>query len=302
MAALINSEFKKCIFVVGPTASGKSAWALEQAEKYKGSIVNIDSIQLYQDILIGSAAPTEQEKKRVPHLLYNYVAAPAEMTAGGYLRDFNQMVENSPDFPLFIVGGTGFYIQALEKGMFDVEPIPPEIRAVIEAELANDGAGKLFAELQAGDPATKIHINDHFRLVRAIEILRYSGGIPSELKKADLQNKNAFPFEYVKVGFDFEKSLYEAPVRKRTALMIESGIVEETRALIARGLSGWAPVQSVGYKETVAFLEGGKSLEWLAENINQSTMQLIKKQKTWFKRDSTILWSNQEQAVGRFLS
>ncbi len=301
MAALTEKN-RKCIFVVGPTASGKSAWALEQAEKHKGSIVNIDSIQLYKDLLIGSAAPTIQEKKRVPHLLYNYVAAPAEMTAGGYLRDFNQMVENLPVFPLFIVGGTGFYIQALEKGMFDIEPVPPEIRAAIEAELANDGAGKLYAELQAGDPATKIHINDHFRLVRAVEILRHSDGIPSELRKADSENKNAFPFEYIKVGFDFEKSLYETPVRKRTALMIKSGIIEETRALKERGLSGWAPMQSVGYKETVAFLETGKSLEWLAENIHISTMQLIKKQKTWFKRDSTILWSNQEQAVGRFLS
>lgn len=298
MAALTE----KCIFVVGPTASGKSAWALEQAEKHKGSIVNIDSIQLYQNLLIGSAAPTANEKKRVPHLLYNYVAAPAEMTAGGYLRDFHQMIESAPKFPLFIVGGTGFYIQALEKGMFDIEPVPQEIRVAIEKELAVEGPERLFAELKAGDPQSKIHINDHFRLVRAVEILRHSGGIPSELKKSNSEKKNAFPFEFIKVGFDFEKVLYEAPVRKRTAVMIKSGIIEETRALIAGGLADWAPVQSVGYKETVAFLENGKSLEWLADNINQSTMQLIKKQKTWFKRDGTILWSNQEQAVGRFLS
>lgn len=296
------STEKKCIFVVGPTASGKSAWALAQADKHKGSIVNIDSIQLYQELLIGSAAPTALEKKQVPHLLYNYVAAPAEMTAGGYLRDFHQMIEASPDFPLFIVGGTGFYIQALEKGMFDIEPVPQEIRSEIENELAREGAGKLFAELKAGDPDSKIHINDHFRLVRAVEILRHTGGVPSELKKAKAENKNAFPFEYIKVGFDFEKSLYEVPVRKRTAWMIDSGIIEETQALKERGLSGWAPMQSVGYKETLEFLSLGKSREWLAENINQSTMQLIKKQKTWFKRDSAILWSNQEQALEHFLS
>lgn len=302
MAASTDSQFKKCIFVVGPTASGKSAWALEQAEKHKGSIVNIDSIQLYQDLLIGSAAPSQAEKSRVPHFLYNYVVAPNEMTAGGYVRDFHQMIETAPKFPLFIVGGTGFYIQALEKGMFDIEPVPQVIRAAIENELAVEGAEKLFAELQAGDPDSKIHINDHFRLVRAVEILRHTGGIPSELKKTAAENKNAFPFEYIKVGFDFEKSAYEGPVRKRTTTMIESGIVEETRRFLDRGLSDWAPLRSVGYKETVEFLENGKSRAWLSEIINQSTMQLIKKQKTWFKRDGTILWSNQEQALGRFLS
>lgn len=302
MAASTDSQLKKCIFVVGPTASGKSAWALEQAEKYKGSIVNIDSIQLYQDLLIGSAAPTGAEKKRAPHLLYNYVGAPEEMTAGGYLRDFYRMIETMPEFPLFIVGGTGFYIQALEKGMFDVEPVPREIRLAIENELAVEGAEKLYAELLARDPGSKIHINDHFRLVRAVEIIRHTGGIPSELKRANAENKNAFPFEFIKVGFDFEKIQYEAPVKKRTALMIEGGIIEETFALKERGLSTWAPMQSVGYKETLEFLDNGKSREWLAENINQSTMQLIKKQKTWFKRDDTILWSNQKQALERFLS
>ena len=302
MAASTEKKLKKCIFVVGPTASGKSAWALEQAEKYQGSIVNIDSIQLYQDLIIGSAAPTSFEKKRVPHLLYNYVVAPTEMTAGGYLRDFHQMIESAPDFPLFIVGGTGFYIQALEKGMFDIEPVPQEIRTAIESELALAGAEKLFAELKVGDPHSKIHINDHFRLVRAVEILRHTGGIPSELNKANSENKNAFPFEYIKVGFDFEKSLYEIPVRKRTELMIENGIIEETLVLKERGLSDWAPMQSVGYKETVEFLANGKSRDWLAENINRSTMQLIKKQKTWFKRDSAILWSNQKEALRQFLT
>ena len=161
LAVLTNDA--KCVFVVGPTASGKSAWALAQAQKHNGSIINIDSVQFYAGLLIGSAAPTDDEKKLVPHYLYSYVSAPAEMTAGGYLKDFYQLLTGQVKFPLFIVGGTGFYIQALEKGMFDVEAAPAEIREQLESELNKNGAEKLYRELLARDPRSKIHVNDHFQ-------------------------------------------------------------------------------------------------------------------------------------------
>lgn len=305
MAALTETNKSytgsKCVFVVGPTASGKSAWALQQAEKYNGSIVNIDSIQLYKDLIIGSAAPSEKEKVRAPHYLYSYVAAPKEMTAADYVKDFYQLLETNIKFPLFIVGGSGFYIQALEKGMFDVNPIPEEFRKGIEDELAFEGPEKLYAELKKKDPNSKIHINDHYRLVRAIEIIRYAGGTPSQLKLAET-NKNEFPFEYIKVGFDFEKSEFEKRVILRTRKMIEDGIIEETKKFYDLNMTEWSPLQSVGYKETLEFLHSAKNKDWLFEAINQSTMQLIKKQKTWFKRDSSILWSNQEQLLKQFIS
>lgn len=299
MAELI----KKCVFVVGPTASGKSAWALRAAEKYRGSVVNIDSIQLYQDLLIGSAAPTAEDKKRAPHFLYSYVVAPQELTAADYLRDFYQLIESAPRFPLFIVGGTGFYIRALEKGMYDIIPVPAEFRQGIEAELAaENGAETLHRELLQKDPESKIHLNDHFRLVRAIEIIRYTGKIPTHLKQGATANKNELPFPSIKLGFDFEKAHYEKQVAARTRKMIGDGIIEETRNFYDAGMAEWAPLQSVGYKETIEYLTTGKSVNWLFENINQSTMQLIKKQKTWFRRDKAILWSNHEEELQQFLS
>lgn len=302
MAELTESPEKKCIFVVGPTASGKSAWALEQATKYNGSIVNIDSIQLYKDLLIGSAAPTMAEQNRVPHFLYSYVEAPREMTAGDYLKDFYQLLKRDLKFPLFIVGGTGFYIQALEKGMYNIAPVPEEFRKSIETELASVGAEKLYSELKEKDPDSKIHINDHYRLVRAIEIIRFSGEIPSRLRGISAANKNEFPFSFIKVGFDFEKSKYADLVKSRTKKMIAGGIIEETRKFYDLNMADWAPLQSVGYKETIEYLRTSQSNTWLYENINQSTMQLIKKQKTWFKRDLAILWSNQERELRQFLS
>lgn len=297
-----KSQHQKCIFVLGPTASGKSAWALEQAEKFQGSIINIDSIQLYKDLLVGAAAPTLEEKARVPHYLYSYVEAPQEMTAGDYLRDFYKLLETDLRFPLFIVGGTGFYIQALEKGMFNLESVPLEYRKAIEDELSLKGPEGLYAELKAKDPASKIHINDHFRLVRAIEIIRYFDLVPSQLKEKAEDRKNIFPFSYIKLGFDFEKTIYQERVKKRTQKMINAGIIEETKKFYDLQLMNWAPLRSVGYKETMEYLSFSRSLDWLTEAINQSTMQLIKKQKTWFKRDQTILWSNQEQRLEQFLS
>lgn len=300
MVESISDNRKKCIFVLGPTASGKSAWALEQAEKFGGSVVNIDSIQFYKGLEVGSAAPTAEDKKRVPHYLYSYVEAPKEMTAGRYIEDFYKLAEGDIRFPLFITGGTGFYIQALEKGMFNVEPIPEEFRTEIEAELEAKGAEVMHRELLQKDPQSKIHVNDHYRLVRAIEIIRYTGKTPSDLKSA--QGKNSFPFPSIKVGFDFEKEIYRKRVAYRTKNMIASGIIEETKNFLDKGFANWAPLQSVGYRETVSYLNEGRCGEWLQESIEQSTMQLIKKQKTWFRRDDAILWSNHESHLERFLS
>jgi len=296
----LDESTKKCIFVVGPTASGKSAWALEMAEKYGGSVVNIDSIQFYKGLEVGSAAPTAEDKKRVPHYLYSYVEAPHEMTAGKYIADFHKLLEGDIAFPLFITGGTGFYIQALEKGMFDVEPVPEEFRQQIEEELEAKGAEALHRELLQKDPQSKIHLNDHYRLVRAIEIIRYTGKTPSELKSS--QGKNVFPYPYIKVGFDFDKEIYRKRVSFRTKHLISDGIVEETKSFLDKGFHSWAPLHSVGFRETAEYLNEGRCVEWLHESIEQSTMQLIKKQKTWFRRDTSILWSNHESHLTDFLS
>jgi tRNA dimethylallyltransferase len=298
----LAASTKKVVFVVGPTAGGKSAAALEAASRAGGSIVNIDSVQFYQGLEIGSAAPTAKEKKQVPHYLYSYIPAPREMTAGKYLDDFYKLLE-APQlkFPLFIVGGTGFYIQALEKGLYDIEPIPENIRIEIEEELADKGAEVLFAELKLKDPQTQIHINDHYRLVRALEIVRTTGKTPSQMKADQEYKKKQLPFAYIKTGYSFEKEIFLQRVQRRTRQMIKEGLIEETEYFLKHNFSDWSPLSSVGFKETVQFLQEGKTKDWLYENVVQSTMKLIKKQKTWFKRDSSILWSDQQAHIDRFL-
>lgn len=297
MISPINlSSSQKVVLVVGPTASGKSNWALEKAMQYGGSIINIDSIQVYQGLEVGAASPSAEELKKVPHYLYSYVQAPQEMTAGRYIQDFYNLIANQPiQFPVFIVGGTGFYVQALEKGMYDVEPTPAELRLKLEDELRLHGADVLFAELLQKDPQTQIHVNDHYRLVRALEIIRHTGKTPSEMKALSEKNKNPCPFPILKIGFSFEKSVFLKQVERRTEKMIQQGIIDETRFFIERDQLNWAPLSSVGFKETVDYLQTNKNLKWLQESIVQSTMQLIKKQKTWFKRDASILWSDHSE-------
>lgn len=298
----LDNQHKKVIFVIGPTATGKSSWALESCLQYGGSIINIDSVQFYKDLVIGSASPTEDEKKSVPHYFYNDIEAPQEMTAGIFIRRFYELIKNpNLKFPLFIVGGTGFYIQALEIGLFDIEPIPKEIREQLEYELKQSGSQILHAELMVQDPHSKIHPNDHYRLVRALEIIRHTGKKPTELNSEKKNKNNAMPFPFIKLGFQFEKSILEKRVQLRSENMLNQGIIDEVQTFKNNGFEAWSPLHSVGYKQTLQFLNENKTKEWLKIHIQQATMQLIKKQKTWFKRDSSILWSEHSKALIEFL-
>jgi tRNA dimethylallyltransferase len=282
----------KAYFIVGTTASGKSDWALQMAEETHGVIFNCDSIQLYKHLEIGSAQPTAEQKARVPHHLFAYVEPPTEMTAGTYRRDHMELLAKTKD-PVFVVGGTGFYFQALERGMYSAPAASPEIQEQIEATLSEeDGEDILWNELHEKDPRTseKIHKHDHYRLVRAIELIRREGKTLSEIRE-QLQNQPvAYPRPYLKLGIRWTKEQLEERVKERTRKMIEGGIIEETKVLLDQGLGNWSPLQSVGYDETVTFLTENKTQEWLYEEIVRSTLRLAKKQRTWFQRDKDIKW------------
>ena len=284
----------KCVFVIGPTATGKSQLAIELAEKHSGHIVNIDSVQFFKGLEIGSAAPLVDDLKKVPHHLFSYVAAPTEMTAGQYIRDFYQQISKlKPNTNLFIVGGTGFYIQALEKGMFNLPEISNEIKQQVLDDLEKHGPEKLYLELKNFDAESVVHLNDHYRLGRALEIKRAFNKKMSDFQNEN--NKDALPFPYLKIGLNFstdDKEKMRTRVKNRIQQMIKNGLIEETKSFLDCGFDQWAPLSSVGYLETVQYLKNEITLEQLEPAITLSTMQLIKKQRNWFKRDPTILWSD----------
>lgn len=289
------SSQTKVVFVVGPTASGKSALALQLAKKFNGSIINIDSVQFYEGLNVGSAAPTEDEKKQAPHYLFSYVKAPTEMTAGEYIRNFYELIESGKvNSPLFVVGGTGFYIQALEKGMYDLPEVSEEIKKEVLTDFETYGSEHMFAELKSFDADTELHPNDHYRVGRALEVKRAFNLKMSEFKNSG-ENKNKLPYPSMKIGITFEtedKEKFMNRVHQRTLKMIDEGIIDETKGFLVQGFENWAPLSSVGYLETKAYLQGQIALEELPAAITQATMKLVKKQKTWFKRDESILWSD----------
>lgn len=287
-------ESRKIVFVVGATASGKSEWALRWAEEFNGVIFNCDSIQVYQKTNIGAAKATPEERARVPHFLIDYVAPPREMTAGEYARDFYAELEKVPaSTPVFVVGGTGFYFTAIEKGMYPVTQVAPELQAQVMAELALPGGPeKLHAELRAKDPdyGAKIHGADHYRLGRAIELIRSQGRTVTEIQREFSERQKPFPHPLLKVAPRWEKDDLDRRIQQRTEKMLAAGLIEEVQGLLDEGLETWAPLSSVGYRETLAHLKGLFTREELKAEIAKNTRQLAKKQKTWFQRDKDIHW------------
>jgi tRNA dimethylallyltransferase len=285
---------RKVVFVVGATASGKSEWGLRCAEEFKGVIVNCDSIQVYKKLDIGAAKATAQEQARAPHYLLDYVSPPEEMTAGTYARHFTEALAKIPETtPVFVVGGTGFYFMAIEKGMYPVIPMPPEIQAQVAKEMAEaGGAAKLHAELLKADPiyGAKIHLADHYRIGRAIELIRSQNKSVTEIQSEFAQKQSAAPFEIFKIGPRWEKEDLNKRIEQRTQTMLDMGLVNEVKGLLDEGLETWAPLASVGYRETIAYLKGGLTIAQLKEEITKNTRQLAKKQRTWFQRDEQIHW------------
>lgn len=289
----------KVTFVVGATASGKSALALKLAQTHKGVIVNCDSVQVYSQIQIGAAKPTDEDFQKVPHYLYGHVNPPSDYTAGEYRRDFFDQLkklEQQNVRDVFVVGGTGFYFQAIEKGMYSIEKAQPLLTQELELLAATpEGLLELYRELKKFDPlsALKIHPNDQYRIVRAIEIIRVTGRKPSDLKQEKQEQTAAFPYALTKIGVQWERSQLHERIHQRVKKMLSSGLIDEVKALNKLNLQSWAPLRSVGYAEVQDYLSGKiTSKSALEERILISTRQLAKRQITWFKRDSEIHWIN----------
>lgn len=294
------------IFVVGATATGKSDWALRMAQKFSGVIFNCDSVQVYKYLEIGTAKPSREERELVPHHLLDYVEPPDEMTAGQYCRDFFEEILKIPEeVPVFVVGGTGFYFQALEKGMYPVAQIPPEVQDAVEKSLETpEGCEALYQELLTRDPVAgrKIHPADHYRIGRAIELMRSHNKSLTEIRREFSERQSQFPYPLLKIGLSWDREQLRGRIAERAQKMLDAGLVAEVQGLISNGLEGWGPMASVGYAETIEFLEEERSPEWLAEEIAKNTHQLAKRQKTWFQRDKEIRWFDGASEYDRALS
>ena len=279
------------VFLLGPTASGKTDWALKWADQTGGVIVNGDSVQLYRELNIGSAKPDFKKYSHIPHYLFDLVEAPQVWTAGDYRKNALKILHRElPGRQVFVTGGSGFYIQALEKGMYPVQKASKEVVEKLKAIYKKKGLDFLYRELQKKDPeqARKVESKDHYRILRSLAIINSEGCPVSEIKKRFSPKK--LPWPYLKIGLNISREELVKRVENRTHWMLKRGLIEEVECLLKKGLENWKPLQSVGYRESVLFLKKKLNKDTLYSQIVQNTLSLARKQKKWFQRDKNIVW------------
>jgi len=274
------------LFVVGPTASGKSALALAIAERLGGAIINADSMQLYRELHIITARPSAADAARAPHLLYG-VREAAEAASVAWWREaaLKAMEEARAAGRLPIIcGGTGMYCAALTQGIAAIPPIPPPAREEARRLLAEEGPAALHARLAAEDPASaaRLRPSDSQRLARAWEVWRGTGrGIAAWQAEA---SASPSPFLFAAILLDPPRAELRAAIAQRWAAMIEAGAAEEVRALLAQGLDPSLPaMRAHGVPELSAMLAGKLTAEEASARAILATGQYTKRQATWFR-------------------
>ena len=277
------------IFLLGPTAVGKTDFSFYLAEHLSASILNCDSIQMYKGLDIGSAKPDFLKNQK--QFLFDEWDPPFVCTAGVFRKTALSILEKElPHRPVLAVGGSGFYVQALEKGMYDIKPVKPEIKNRIKEIQKKRGTGHLYDLLKFLDPeyAQQISSQDTYRIFRAISII-LSEEKSLSLIRSSFQFKR-LPWPYLKVGLYLKRDVLLKRVTERTEKMIKAGLLEEVQGLLDRGFLNWPVLKSVSYKESVLFLQNKISKEEWKMSIIYRTMRLAKKQLSWFKRDKDIRW------------
>jgi len=301
----------KLVIVLGPTAVGKSELALELAPQIDGEIVNADSQQVYRYMDIGTGKPSEAERKNVKHHLIDVVNPDEEFNAALYRRLATEAIDRIQrgGKTAVVCGGTGLYLKALTHGLFTGPGQDPQIRRTLEAEINNTGLAGVYQRLVKidGTVTSTIHPNDRQRIIRALEIYESTGKPLSEWQKEHAFHEE--PFEVCKIGLLRERAELYDHINRRAERMIEEGLLEEVRGLVARGFAlDLKPLRSVGYRQMGAVIQGMmEQAEALAE-MKQETRHLAKRQLTWFRRDDGIRWYHPEkqkdeifQAISEFL-
>lgn len=291
-------------FVVGPTASGKTALAIDIAQKINAEIISADSVQFFEELKIGSARPAIEELARVKHHFVGHVSVAQDYTAGDFARDAMALIQKNPSQNYVVVGGSGFYIQALEKGMYPTDRASEEAQDRIEARVDEFGLEAVYGELQKRDAAAaaKIAVQDRYRIVRALEILETLS--PDQTLSGvkaifETQAKLRFPGRTVQtIGLRIERARLEPRVKMRTIQMLKAGFVDEVENLVRRGYDARPALQSVGYKEVLQHLKGEIPESDLVPLIVRGTLRLAKKQRTWFNRAPETTWFDAETERG----
>ena len=298
--------------ILGPTASGKTALSLALADRFRGEIVNCDSVAMYREFEIGTAKPTAAERAQAPHHLFDFVPPAGHITAGEYARQARPVLDEiaSRSHLPIVVGGTGLYLRALLEGLSPGPQRSEELRERLRLRSSERGPAYLPRLLLRLDPdaADKIHANDTPKLIRAIEVCFLSREKGARQKITDLwrQGRDALRgFRTVRVGLNPDRAALYERINQRAQRMFDAGLMEETERLLQKYGAEARPLASLGYKQALQCLRGELTRDQALQAAQQAHRNYAKRQMTWFRREPDVTWlpgfggdsSIQEQAI-----
>lgn len=283
---------RKLVIVLGPTAVGKTDFSIEFALKCGSPVISCDSRQIFREMTIGTAVPSASQLAAVKHYFIHSHSVTDNYTAGRYEIEALELIGRlfaEGHETLVMAGGSGFYIDAVCKGLDDFPPADQELRAALSARLRTEGVESLRLDLKRLDPESyeSIDIANGQRVVRALEVCLMTGRKFSSFKTATVKKRD---FEIEKVGLTRPRDVLYDRINRRVLQMADDGLVDEVRSLVPyRSLPA---LQTVGYREIFDYLDGSISLERAVELIQRNTRHYAKRQLTWWARDPEIRWIN----------
>lgn len=288
----------KIVVICGPTAIGKTTVAIDIAQKINGEIISADSMQIYRYMDIGTAKPTVEERVKVFHHMIDMIDPDEHFDAARFsdlARKRVLEIQNRGAVP-YVVGGTGLYIKSLIHGMFQTRPVDPAIRERLKAEAERFGSKYLHQRLREydRDTAAKLHPNDAYRIIRALETVEATGKSISDYHREHKFGET--PFHVLKIGLAMERHLLYDRINHRVDAMIQKGLLGEVKSLLRKGFSpDLKSMQSIGYRHMVDHLQTRLPWDECIRTMKRDTRRYAKRQITWFNADSEIVWKEQHQ-------
>lgn len=281
------------IVIAGPTASGKTKMSIELAKKINGEIISADSMQIYKEMNIGTAKPTEEEMSGIKHYMLDVVFPSESFSVAKYKKAAYECVEeilNKGKTPI-IVGGTGLYIDALIYGIEypDIE-IDYDYREKLENIILEKGLEHLYNEAYKIDKeaAEKISKNDKKRIMRILEIYKETGKTKTEMEI--LSRQKEVPYNFKVYCIDMEREILYDRINKRVDIMLEQGLISEVESILKKYKEFPTAMQGLGYKEVKEYLDENISEEDMIEKLKMETRRYAKRQLTWFRKNKEIIW------------
>jgi tRNA dimethylallyltransferase len=292
------------LVIAGPTATGKTRAAIELARHFDGELVGADSVQVYRGFDIGSAKPTAPELGGVPHHLIDVLDPDQDIDAVAYANLADAAIRGIRGrrrLPI-VVGGTGLWIRALLRGLVDVPAVDVALRKRLEAAAASEGPSALHARLAEVDPlsARAVHPNDTFRIVRALEVYEQTGRSLGSLRAEHALGRLRYLASFVVL--DLDRAQHATLIDRRVKGMLERGWIEEVRGLRARWGDDLRPLGSVGYREVLAHVRDGLSIDETLQQIRRATRVYARRQRTWFRGEPGVSWWSDSTEILRPLS